>query len=227
MCRTCNRSENNLEQHYLKTLASVPITPGAKVPSTRGKRTDAVFFFFFFTCRLQFLLVQNDRVLVLTSQRSLRDIVRAVVSVNLPVLPVYIGLRQGTQALQELWVKHQVVCFYDILSQLQFCFGSDEAVSLRRNQSHVSLEDRLRKIDHRVLGIYIYIYKEKITPHLARGSSNFLNRFGIFGILEVEAKFEDSGDGETKRNAGLGGTFFQGEVHVVRVGLECLKVKII
>lgn len=54
----------------------------------------------------------------------------AVVPVDLPVLPVHVGLRQGAQALQKLRVKHQTIGLQDVLGQLQLCFGSDEAVCL-------------------------------------------------------------------------------------------------
>lgn len=79
---------------------------------------------------LQPLLIQDDGVIILSSQRCFRDIVGAIVPVDLPVFPIHVGLRQGAQALQELRVKHQTVGLQHVLGQLHLCFGPDEAVRL-------------------------------------------------------------------------------------------------
>lgn len=55
------------------------------------------------------LLVQDDGVLIVSSEGCLCDVVGTVVSVDLSVFPINIGLRQGAQALQELRVKHQII----------------------------------------------------------------------------------------------------------------------
>lgn len=82
---------------------------------------------------LQPLLVEDDGVIILSPQPRLCDVVGAVVPVDLPVLPVNVGLRQGAQALQELWVKHQTVGLQHVLGQLQLCLGPDEAIGLIRD----------------------------------------------------------------------------------------------
>lgn len=61
------------------------------------------------TCPCEPLLVQDDGVFILSSEARLCDVVGAVVSVDLSVFPINIGLWQGAQALQELRVKHQII----------------------------------------------------------------------------------------------------------------------
>ena len=94
----------------------------------------------FTTWFLQPLLVQDNGVLILSSQGCLCDVVGAIVFVDLSVLPINIGLRQGAQALQELRVEHQIVRLQHVLGQLQFCRGPHKAVRLRTE----SAEDALR-----------------------------------------------------------------------------------
>lgn len=68
--------------------------------------------------------------LILSSQGCLCDVVGAIVFVDLSVLPINIGLRQGAQALQELGVKHQIIRLQHVLGQLQFRCGPHKAVRL-------------------------------------------------------------------------------------------------
>lgn len=63
----------------------------------------------FITCLLELLLVQDNGVLIVSSEGCLCDVVGAVVPVDLSVFPINIGLWQGAQALQELRVKHQTI----------------------------------------------------------------------------------------------------------------------
>lgn len=79
---------------------------------------------------LQLLLVQGDGMHIVSPERGLSDVVGAVVSEDLPVLAINVGLRQGAKAMKELGVKHQILWFQDVLGQLQFCFGSDKTVGL-------------------------------------------------------------------------------------------------
>lgn len=63
----------------------------------------------FITCLLELLLVQDDGVLKVSSEGRLRDVVGAIVPVDLSVFPINVGLWQGAQALLELGVKHQII----------------------------------------------------------------------------------------------------------------------
>lgn len=66
-----------------------------------------------------------------SSKGRLRDVVGAVVLEDLSVFPVYVSLRQSTQAVQELVVKHQIVGLQHVLGQLQLSFGPHKAVGLQ------------------------------------------------------------------------------------------------
>lgn len=164
--------------------------------------------------------------LILSSEDGLCDVVSAVVSEDLTVFPVRVGLRQRAQALQELRVQHQVLCLQHVPGQFQFWFGTHEAVSLARSEGGRwrlmkrctwSRWNSLNDLQHpRVC--FLEALRENSRPsHLGWSTANLLYWFGVFGIAVIKANFKHARNGNAEGKRGLGGFLLPGVVTVVRV----------
>lgn len=200
------------------------------------------------TCPREALLVQDDGVLIFSSEACLCDVVGAVVSVDLSVFPINIGLWQGAQALQELRVKHQIIWLQHVLGQLQLCFCPYKAVSLRGESARgrcwiwVDFTDILNVcINPKSVQFWFVSFgfweirrrkesgekKKQTISHPAGSTANLLNWLGVFGIIEVEAKFSYAWNAKANGNNGFGWSLLNGVVHVVRVWFKRLHGEII